>query len=139
MSSSTTPTRRSKRKTSQYNHRPSTLQIQLEAAIESGGISKLISILQSTSTTTINNDIDILNTHQWTPLVTAIFKLGRNTTKNGNTIQSQEQLLQLIHICHEKGININSGARGVIRNFKVRTYGSTYKATFGSSKNWFLD
>jgi len=111
MSSSTTPTRRSKRKTSQYNHQPSTLQLQLETSIESpGGISKIISILQSQSTTTINNDIDILNNHQWTPLVTAIFKLGRNTTKNGNTIESQQQLLQLIQICHEKGININSGA-----------------------------
>jgi len=109
-SSSTTPTRRSKRKTS-HSYQPSALQLQLETAIESpGGISKILSILQSTSTTTINNDIDILNTHQWTPLVTAIFKLGKSTTKNGNSITSQQQLLQLIQICHEKGININSGA-----------------------------
>lgn len=108
-SSSTTTTRRSKRKTSQYNHQPSTLQLQLESVIESpGGITKLQSILQSSSTT--NNDISILNTNQWTPLVTAIFKLGKNATKNGNSIESQQQLLQLIQVCHEKGIDINSGA-----------------------------
>ena len=75
-SSSTITTRRSKRITSQYNHQPSTLQLQLETAIESpGGITKLQSILQSSN----NNDITTLNRNQWTPLVGAIFRLGKNT------------------------------------------------------------
>lgn len=63
MASPTTTTRRSKRKQSlHYNHQPSSLQLQLETAIESpGGITKILSILQSAS----NNDIDILNTNQY--------------------------------------------------------------------------
>ena len=109
MASSPSPIRRSKRKRSTHHqHQSSALQIQLENAYESpNGISKILHIIQSVAS---NDDIVELNRNNWTPLVGAIFRLAKNTTRNGNSNESVEQLLQLIRVCHERGILVNSGA-----------------------------
>ena len=101
--------RRSKRKRSTHHqHQSSAIQIQLENATESpNGISKILHIVQSVAS---NDDIVELNRNNWTPLVGAIFRLAKNTTRNGNSDESVEQLLQLIRVCHERGILVNSGA-----------------------------
>lgn len=106
--SSTSP-RRSKRSKPSLIHRagPSALQVQFTRAIGApGGIRKILHLLQ----TATESDIAELNTNQWTPLVGGIFRLGKNTTKNGNSMESEEQLLQLIRTCHERGISNLNGA-----------------------------
>ncbi|KAL7529315.1 hypothetical protein ACHAXR_002893 [Thalassiosira sp. AJA248-18] len=108
---STTTTRRSKRKLRQLpsigRQQKSALQLHFESAIESpGGISKILHLVQNADA----HDIRELNTAQWTPLVGAIFRFGKNTTKNGNSAESQEQLVQLVRACHQRGISMNSGA-----------------------------
>jgi len=116
-------TRRSKRKLQQlpslHRQRKSSLQLQFERAIESpGGISKILHLVE----TATDHEIGELNSTQhssslssssssgWTPLVGAIFRLGKNTTKNGNSIESERNLLQIINACHKRNISPNSGA-----------------------------
>ena len=84
----------------------SLLQLKLEVAIESpGGIHKIFKLIQHGS----KDDIDTLNKNQWSPLVGAIFRLGKNTTRNGNSRQSENELLNIIRICHSRGLDLNSG------------------------------
>ena len=90
------------------NLQKSSLQIQLENATESpGGTKKILHIVQTTAS---DHEIQVLNQSQWTPLVGAIFRFGKNTTnKNGNSLKSEQELIHLIVKCHERGLSINSG------------------------------
>ena len=86
---------------------PSLLHRKLEAAIDSpGGIHKIFTLVQRGS----KNDIDALNRNQWSPLVGAIFRLGKSTTRKGNSRLSENELVNVIRICHEKELSLNSGA-----------------------------
>lgn len=85
---------------------PSLLQRQLDRAINSpGGVHKTFTLLQKAST----DEINILNEHKWSPLVGVIFRLGKNTTRKGNNVQSEIELINLIKLCHERGLDLNSG------------------------------
>ena len=79
----------------------------MESAIESpGGATKILNLVRTAAA----GDIDELNTNKWTPLVGAVFRLGKNTIKNGSSVASQERLVRLIQACHQRGISLNSGA-----------------------------
>ena len=102
----TSPQRRSKRDRNQLPSAwESSLQDKLERA--EGGTKKILSILTKASKT----EIEQMNTTEWSPLVAPLFRLGGKTTrKKGNTPQSEQELIQLINACHEKGVLVNSGA-----------------------------
>eukprot|EP00804_Cyclotella_cryptica_P014169 CCRYP_005600-RA/>CCRYP_005600-RA protein AED:0.09 eAED:0.09 QI:0/-1/0/1/-1/1/1/0/348 len=86
-------------------HNPSLLQCKLERATDSpGGIQKIFHLIHKAS----NNDIHLLNEHQWTPLVGAIFRLGKNTTRHGNSPTSEQELIDLIEVSHQRGLSLNS-------------------------------
>ena len=85
------------------NHNKSVLQLDLEAA---SGTSKMLRLVQAAS----DKDIAELNSAQWTPLVSAIFLLGKGTTCRGNSAASEEQLLQLVRVCNQRGLSPNSSA-----------------------------
>jgi hypothetical protein len=88
-------------------HTPSFLQHQLEQATDSpGGIHKIFTLIQHAS----NNDIETLNEHQWSPLVGAIFRLAKDTTRNGNGHTSEQELRKLIRLCHKRKLSLDSGA-----------------------------
>ncbi|KAL7467718.1 hypothetical protein ACHAXS_007955 [Conticribra weissflogii] len=86
----------------------SALQLRLENSIESpGGAKKILHIIQNQAT---RDEIQSLNQSEWTPLVGAIFRFGKNTTlKKGNSMQSEKELVALIQVCCEKGLSLNSG------------------------------
>mmetsp|Transcript_23118 Transcript_23118/g.46811 ORF Transcript_23118/g.46811 Transcript_23118/m.46811 type:complete len:421 (-) Transcript_23118:167-1429(-) len=120
-STDTQPARRYKRTRclSPSSHRPysrgilktyekSALQLRLENTIQSpGGTKKILHIIQNQATC---DEIQELNQSEWTPLVGAIFRFGKNTTrKKGNSPQSEKELVTLIQACHEKGLSLNSG------------------------------
>ncbi|KAL7541786.1 hypothetical protein ACHAWF_007014 [Thalassiosira exigua] len=107
---SPTPVRRSKRKISQpaRSEEPSDLQTRLERAIESpGGVEKVLRLVEGAS----DEDVGELNASRWTPLVGVAFRLGKNTTRKGNSPESEERLIGLIRACHDRGISVNSSAR----------------------------
>jgi hypothetical protein len=88
-------------------HTPSLIQLQLEQATNSpGGLYKICTLIQDAS----NDDIKVLNEHQWSPLVGAIFRLGKNTTRKGNQSEAERQLIDLICVCHRRKLSLDSGA-----------------------------
>ena len=98
--------RTSKRKSCRLSAK-SSLQYYLERVLESpGGIAKVLHLVQAAT----DRDVDEVNASRWTPLVGAIFLLGKNTTAKGNSAESEERLLQLVLACHRRGISLNSGA-----------------------------
>ena len=93
----------------EFHRNRTSLQLRLEEAILSpGGINKLLHLIKSK--TTKDNDINELNERNWSPLVGAIFRFGRYTTKKGNTAKSEEELDHLIRVSHQRGLSMNSGA-----------------------------
>lgn len=85
----------------------SALQLQLETAVESpGGTAKVLRLVQTAD----DADMQTLNAARWTPLVGAIFRLGKNTTRHGNSAASEGELEELVRACHARGISPNSGA-----------------------------
>lgn len=88
-------------------HTPSLLQRLLESATNSpGGIHKIFTLMQNASC----DEIKLLNKHQWSPLVGAIFRLGKNTTRQGNKSQAEQQLIDIICVCHQRQLSLDSGA-----------------------------
>lgn len=86
-------------------HKPSLLQWNLERATGSpGGIKKIFHLIQKAT----HDDIQTLNEHQWTPLVGAIFRLAKNSTRRGNSPTSEQELIDLIEISHRRGLSLNS-------------------------------
>lgn len=86
----------------------SQLQLQCELAIQApGGVSKVLQILEGAS----EDDIHLLNENRYSPLVGCIFRLGKNTTRNGNSPQSHQQLDELIAVCYRRNLSVNSGAK----------------------------
>ena len=91
----------------EHNQRnKSSLQFHLERVLESGGIGRILQLVR----TAIDREVDEVNASAWTPLVGAIFLLGKDTTAKGNTAESEERLLQLVGACHRRGISLNSSA-----------------------------
>eukprot|EP00985_Skeletonema_marinoi_P011595 scaffold5518_cov93-Skeletonema_marinoi.AAC.2 len=85
----------------------SQLQLQCELAIQApGGVSKVLHLIEGAS----DDDIKLLNEALYTPLVGCIFRLGKNTTRNGNSTQSQLQLDELIEVCYRRNLSVHSGA-----------------------------
>lgn len=102
-SRSTDGRRRKPRKVDQLSQ----LQLQCESAIQApGGVFKVVHLIESAS----DDDIKLLNEARYSPLVGCIFRLGKNTTRNGNSLQSQLQLDELIEVCHRRHISVNSSA-----------------------------
>jgi hypothetical protein len=86
----------------------SQLQLQCELAIQApGGVSKVLHLLKGAS----EDDIHLLNDDHYSPLVGCIYRLGKNTTRNGNSLQSQLQLDELIEVCYQRNLSVNSGAK----------------------------
>ena len=97
--------RRKSRKDDQFQI--SQLQLQCESAIQApGGVSKVLHLIEGAS----DNDIALLNEARYSPLVGCIFRLGKNTTRNGNSLQSQLQLDELIEVCYRRHLSVNSSA-----------------------------
>lgn len=97
----------SRKAKSATTHIPSLLQRQFEQATNSpGGIHKIFTLIRNTS----DDDIKLLNEHQWSPLIGAVFRLGKNTTRNGNKPDAERGLIQLIRTCHERNLSLDSGA-----------------------------
>ncbi|KAL7536308.1 hypothetical protein ACHAWF_005427 [Thalassiosira exigua] len=87
---------------------PSYLQAELERAIcNSIDDEKIVQIVQTAS----DEDIAILNSVQWTPLVAFTHRLGKHTTSNGNSPESECVLVRMIRECHARGMDVNSAAR----------------------------
>ena len=112
----------------EHNQRnKSSLQLHLERVIESDGIGRILQLVRAAT----DREVDELNASAWTPLVGAIFLLGKDTTAKGNTAESEERLLQLVGACHRRGISLNSsawfGAR-VHRALTVAAYYGFYSA-----------
>mmetsp|Transcript_11972 Transcript_11972/g.24126 ORF Transcript_11972/g.24126 Transcript_11972/m.24126 type:complete len:275 (-) Transcript_11972:429-1253(-) len=85
----------------------SQLQLQCELAIQApGGVSKVLHLIEGAS----DDDIKLLNEALYSPLVGCIFRLGKNTTRNGNSTQSQLQLDELIEVCYRRNLSVHSGA-----------------------------
>ena len=92
---------------SKHTFNPSLLQRQIEQAINSpGGINKVYSLIQQAS----NKDIETLNDHQWSPLIGSIFRLGKESTRHGNSNQSELELRKMIQLCHRKRLSLDSGS-----------------------------
>jgi len=101
------PLRRRSKRRKYTPYKPSALQCQFELAINKpGGTAKILRIVENAS----DRDIEELNARGWTPLVGAIFRLGKNTTKNGNSEKSERELMQMIRTFHDRGVSFNSGA-----------------------------
>ena len=83
------------------------LQLQCESAIQApGGVSKVLHLIEGAS----DHEIKLLNEARYSPLVGCIFRLGKNTTRNGNSLKSQLQLDELITVCHRRQLSVNSSA-----------------------------
>lgn len=96
-----------RQKKTRKNEPLSQLQLQCESAIQApGGVSKVLHLIQGAS----DDDIKLLIEARYSPLVGCIFRLGRNTTRNGNSVQSQLQLDELIKVCHRRHLSVNSSA-----------------------------
>lgn len=96
-----------KRKTKRDHRENSILHVQIQSAIEApGGIAKVLHLVGEAS----DEEINKLNDAQYSPLVGCIFRLGKNTTRNGNSPQSQAQLLELIEMCYRRNLSPNAGA-----------------------------
>ena len=100
--------RRKRRRDTARDRAKTQLQLNCERAIEApGGISKVLHLIENAS----EAEISALNEDQYTPLVGCIFRLGKNTTRKGNSLQSQQQLDELILSLHRRKLSVNSGAQ----------------------------
>ena len=100
--------RRKRRRDNARDRDKTQLQLKCERAIEApGGISKVLHLIENAS----EAEISALNEDQYTPLVGCIFRLGKNTTRKGNSLQSQQQLDELILSLHRRKLSVNSGAQ----------------------------
>jgi len=100
--------RRKRRRDNARDRDKTQLQLKCELAIEApGGISKVLHLIENAS----EAEISALNEDQYTPLVGCIFRLGKNTTRKGNSLQSQQQLDELILSLHRRKLSVNSGAQ----------------------------
>lgn len=100
--------RRKRRRDNARDRAKTQLQLNCERAIEApGGISKVLHLIENAS----EAEISALNEDQYTPLVGCIFRLGKNTTRKGNSLQSQQQLDELILSLHRRKLSVNSGAQ----------------------------
>lgn len=97
----------SRKRKARRDDQPSQLQLQCELAIQApGGVSKVLHLIEGAS----DDDIKTLNEDRYSPLVGCIFRLGKSTTKNGNTSESQLQLDELIEVCYRRNLSVNSSA-----------------------------
>ena len=91
----------------QFNQRnKSIFQYHLEHALDkTSAYGKVLHLVE----TATNDDINDINSSNWTPLVGIIFCLGSSSaTAKGNTTKSEEQLLQFVRVCQNRGILPNS-------------------------------
>ena len=95
-----------KRKARRDDHL-SQLQLQCELAIQApGGVSKVLHLIEGAT----DDDIKSLNEARYSPVVGCIFRLGKSTTRNGNSAGSQLQLDELIEVCYRRNLSVNSSA-----------------------------
>ncbi len=114
----------------EHNQRnKSSLQFHLERVLKSGGIGRILQLVRAAT----DREVDEVNASAWTPLVGAIFLLGKDTMAKGNTAESEERLLQLVGACHRRGISLNSSAWFGGRLHRALTVAAYYGYRLGLS------